>query len=44
MLLAATGDDDLVAELVQRFGEATAKTSTSAGDEDGVFGEFHGVF
>ena len=38
MFLAAARDDYLVAELVQCFGEATANTSTSAGDEDGVFG------
>jgi len=44
MFLAAVRDDYLVAELVQCFGEAAANTSTSAGDEDGVFGEFDGVF
>jgi len=41
MFLAAAGNDHLIAELVQCFGEATANTCTSASDEDGVFGEFH---
>ena len=34
--LAAAGDDDLVALLVEGFGEAAADAGTAAGDEDGV--------
>jgi hypothetical protein len=41
MFLAAAGDDDLVAELVLCFGETATNTCASAGDEDGVFGEFY---
>ena len=37
-LLAAAGDDDLVAERVEGFGEAAADAGAAAGDEDGVAG------
>jgi hypothetical protein len=40
--LAASGDDHLVAELVQRFRKAAADAGAAAGDEDGVAGEVHG--
>src|SRR6266478_1896979 len=43
-VLAAARDDDLVAELVQCFSKATTNTCAPAGDEDGVFGEFHRGF
>ena len=42
-LLAATGDDDFVAELVEGLCEAAADAGAAAGDEDGVSGGFHGV-
>ena len=41
--LAAAGDDDLVAALVERLGEAAADAGGAAGDEDGVVREFHDV-
>ena len=40
-LLAAAGDDDFVAELVEGFCEAAADAGAAAGDEDGVSGGFH---
>ncbi len=40
-LLAAAGDDDFVAELVEGLCEAAADTGAAAGDEDGVAGDFH---
>jgi hypothetical protein len=43
-LLAATGDDDFVAELVEGLGEAAADAGAAAGDKDGVSGGFHGGF
>ena len=39
--LAASGDDDLVAELVELLGDAEADARAAAGDEDGVSGEIH---
>jgi hypothetical protein len=41
-LLAAAGNDDFVAEVVECLGEAAADTGAAAGDEDGVAGGFHG--
>ncbi len=35
------GDDDLVAALMQRFGEGAAGAAAAARDEEGVVGEFH---
>ena len=40
-LLAATGDDDFVAELVEGFCEATTDSGAATGDEDGVSSGFH---
>ena len=41
-LLAPPGDDDLVAQLVELFGQAAANARAAAGDENGVAGEIHG--
>jgi hypothetical protein len=38
MFFATAGDDYFVAELVERFGEATANTRAPSGDKDGVVG------
>jgi len=40
-MLAAAGDDDLVAEGVESFGKSAANAGAAAGDEDGVAGEVH---
>jgi hypothetical protein len=39
----ASGDDHLVAELVEGLGEPASNARTAAGDEDGVACEFHGL-
>ena len=39
--LPAAGDDDLVAQLVQRLGQRLADAGTAAGKEDSVAGELH---
>jgi len=41
-LLAAAGDDDFVAELVEGLCETAADAGAAAGDEDGVAGGVHG--
>jgi DNA-binding HxlR family transcriptional regulator len=41
-LLAAAGDDDLVAEFMEGLCDAAADARAAAGDEDGVSGGFHG--
>ncbi len=41
--LAPAGDDDFVAESVERLGEGAADARTAAGDEDGISSGFHGV-
>jgi len=40
-LLATTGDDDFVAELMEGLCDAAADTGAAAGDEDGVSDGFH---
>jgi hypothetical protein len=41
--VAAAGDDDLVAALVESLGETMADAGSTAGDEDGVVCELHGA-
>ncbi len=41
-LLAATGDDDVIAKLVEGLCEAAADSGAAAGDEDGVSRGVHG--
>ena len=41
-LFAAAGDDDVIAEFVERLGETAADTGAAAGDEDGVASGVHG--
>jgi len=39
--LAAAADDDPVAQLVERFGQAATDARGAAGDEDGIVGQLH---
>ncbi len=41
--LAAASDDDLVALLVEGFGEAAADAGSAASDENGVAGRVHAI-
>ena len=42
-LFAAAGDDDVIAEFVEGFGETAADTGAAAGDEDRISSGVHGV-